>query len=147
MKTELEPEYKRNQGHGTGTETCYTVEARHCYPDAIVIAGQIFDIRWKRAHFEESPVGVPSGPAYIHRHAKEHGMLSYQAAQALRWWIHAQGESTGTGCVCLETRLVKHQIKWSYSIEAMSAHDLVTGDDRSNIMPDWGAQPQQPTKP
>jgi hypothetical protein len=54
----------------------------------------------------------------------------------LRWWVHAQAEIEHE--FCIETRLVKHEIKHSYEITAVSQHALVGGDDRSSLMPDYG---------
>ena len=134
---ELEEDYERNKGSGTGTETAYTVEARNtCKP--IKVGNQIFYDKWLRVEFDKSTIGVPQC-APFQLHTKEHGLLSYQAANALRWWFHAVLEQEmDAGRWSMETRIVKHIISYSHKIEAVSCHGLVSGEDRSNIMPDWG---------
>src|SRR5690606_9220355 len=100
---------------------------------------QLFDQRWKRVKFDTIPlpVGVPSGPPSLSGLRDKLGLYSYQAAQALRWWFHANAAASWND-LCLETRLVKHRVKYSYECEAISAHAVIGGDDRSNVMPDWG---------
>lgn len=134
---ELEPDYRRDHGSGSGSETAYTVEARYNFPRPIQIGNQIFDNRWQRVQFQESEIGVPPCSP-IYRHTREHGMLGYPAAQALRWWLHANAEASRGGGMCLETRLVSHTISHSYKIEAIEAHGHIHGEDRSNCIPDWG---------
>jgi len=133
----LEECYRKERGSGSGSETGYTVEAMHNYVNPISVAGQIFDNRWRQVEFKESAIGVPSCPRH-HRYVAENGMLGYSAAQALRWWLHAQAESEHGMAICLETRIVSHRISYSYKVESVSAHDHVHGEDRSNCVPDWG---------
>ena len=132
---DLEAGYDKQRGSGSGHETAYTVEARCNGKKARVIAGQIFDNRWQKVEFEKSPIGVPAASPF-QEHTLRHRLLGYSAAQALRWWIHAQADSELGGIAWgLETRLVKHKISYSYSIEAVSAH---CGVDAGNSMaPDW----------
>jgi hypothetical protein len=68
-------------------------------------------------------------------------LLSFSSAQAIRWWFHAENEDnqhkgvrigntklgwgTKTSSIGIETRLVKHEVKYSYTITAVSAHDEV----------------------
>lgn len=137
---ELEPDYTRERGNGSGTETAYTVEARFNYHAPIMIAGQIFDDRWRRVNFQHGKVGVPAASPFD-RHTIEHGLLGYAAAQALRWWLHATADAQSMGCaLCLESRLVEHRISYTHKIEAIAAHGYVGGEDRSNCIPDWGAR-------
>jgi hypothetical protein len=127
MTTELEKDYPRETGSGSGTETAYTVEARYNYTEPARIAGQIFDERWRRVNFRPSEVGVPRCPEYK-RQTKDHGLLGYSAAQALRWWLHAiadSGDSKPFSGFCLETRLVLHRITYSHHIEAIAVRDHV----------------------
>lgn len=137
-KVELEApksEFPKKGEHGQGTETAYTVEARSMFNEPQVFGGQIFDQRWKRIQFAKSPAfGVPVGNAMM---ADKLGLYSYEAAQALRWWFHADARQNFTG-ICLESRIVAHKVAYSYSVEAVSAHVVVGGEDRSNMMPDWG---------
>jgi len=137
---ELEEDYKRERGNGSGTETGYTVEARYSYNNPVQIGGQLFDNRWRQVSFEKSEIGIPSAPRYQH-HVIEHGLLGYTAAQALRWWLHAQADADGVSGLCLETRLISHKISYTHKIEAIAAHNHIHGGDRSNCVPDWGKTP------
>ena len=137
---ELEEGYEREKGSGSGTEIGYTVEARNNFHAPMQIGGQIFDNRWRQVKFEQSAIGVPICPRY-QRHIAEHGMLGYAAAQALRWWLHANAEAGQGMALCLETRIISHKIIYTHKIETQAAHEHVHGDDRSNCMPDWGKAP------
>ncbi len=131
-------EFPKNRSKSSGSETCYSVEARYNFPAPVEISGQIFDERWREVKFEENPVGVPRASQF-QEHTLRHRMLGYSAAQALRWWLHANADAMKAGmCACLETRLVKHTIKHSCEIEAVSVHAHIHGEDRSSYMPDWG---------
>jgi len=137
VKTELEPEYRRQHSSGSGEEIAYSVEARYNFTEPTTVGGQLFDNRWRRVHFERSVVGVPPCGRW-HRKTIEHGMLGYAAAQALRWWLHALADAE-IGGLCLETRIISHRISHSFKIEAVAAHGHIHGDDRSNCIPDWGS--------
>jgi hypothetical protein len=143
---ELEADYKRERGSGNGSETAYAVEARYTFHDPLVLGDQVFDNRWRRVKFVQSAVGVPAAPS-CYRQTLEHGLLAYAAAQALRWWLHANADANGHGGLCLETRLVAHRITYSHKIEAISAHGHIHGGDRSNCVPDWGVRAQSTTQP
>ena len=126
----LEDDYDKRGGGGSSTETAYTVEARVNYPRPASIAGQIFDLRWRRVLFQKTApdIGVPDAPSHKTL-TLEHGMLSYEAAQALRWWFHAAA-GHDLGMVCLETRLVSHKIVSTYEINAVEVHDPVRWGDK-----------------
>lgn len=124
-------EFPRSGISGSGTETAYSVEARSTYVDAVQdSAGAIYDIRWKRVYFKEAALqtGVPS--RFLQHYSKENGLVGWAAANALRWWFHAVNDMG-----CFETRIVKHEIKYSYQEIIISAHDIVTGENRGSIMP------------
>jgi hypothetical protein len=137
MKIDLEPEYRKEGGSGSGTETAYTVEARYDYSEPIQVGKQLFDNRWRRVNFEPSLFGVPQCAPFA-RHTRDNGMLGYAAAQALRWWVHAEADATNMTGLCLETRIISHRITYSHKIEAIAAHEHIHGKDRSNCIPDWG---------
>ena len=135
---ELEPDYQTKRGSGSGVDTVYGVEARYAYPEPRIICGQVFDNRWRQVYFKEAAGGVPINNSQQCPRAALDGLYNYEAAQALRWWFHAQAAADTFGSsICLETRLVEHKIKYTYETVAVSQHCLVSGEDRSNIMPDW----------
>jgi hypothetical protein len=138
--SELESEYRKNRGSGSGTDYGYVVEARNTCADPVQIGGEIFDNKWRSVNTVQvgDGVGVPA-PRYNKRLA-EHGLLGYAAAQAIRWWFHASAESVGFGYVCLETRIIKCKLTYSHEVEAMSAHEIIGGEERTHIRPDWGKE-------
>lgn len=118
---DLEPKYRHEQGSGESTDTGYRVEARYMASRPEEIAGQIFDREWRRVSFDKSPIGVPSCSPF-RKSLRDHGYLSYPAAQALRWWLHAVADTGPTMGLCLETRLVSFKIETTHRITAIEAH-------------------------
>lgn len=137
----LEDTYKTDRSSGSGTSTGYSVEARaHCGPT--IVHGKIYGPDWSVVEFRErdDDSGIPAPGGYDSSgQLLNHGLLSYPSAQALRWWFHADAENDEyngmrignkrvvlrTSTVGIETRLVKHEVKYSYTITAVSAHDEV----------------------
>lgn len=144
MKPEYQPpadEFPSKGSSGSGTEIAYSVQARLAYHQPRQVCGHLLDLRWTTLYFEKSPIGVPVRAGSM---ARGHcGLLSYQAAQALRWWFLAQAELEFS-CLCLETRLVEHRVEYSYSATAARAGAIIGGDDRSNIMFGWGEKTPPP---
>jgi hypothetical protein len=94
----------------------------------------LLDQRWQRLRFVTSHIGVPDGLSYNYA-ARACGLLGYSAAQALRWWFHAQADAETFGGLGLETRIIKHHVEYSYKEIAESAHVLI-GNHCSGIMPE-----------
>jgi hypothetical protein len=138
-------EFPANAGGGTASEAAYTVEARCPGQHPMQVGNQLFGERWCRVAFEKTPGGhgVPDAPACKLR-TIEHGMHSYAAAQALRWWLHAQAEFERGFFTLLETRLVEHAIETSHKITAVGAHQIIGSEDRSSTMPNWGERSGKP---
>ncbi len=126
-------EFPKKGTSASGTDTAYTVEARMAYHRPEIVAGHNLDLRWSRVSFEASRVGVPNRPSMFP--LERLGLLSYQAAQALRWWFVAEAAKDHKH-LCVETRLVEHEVKYSYSETAERACAQVGGeDDRSHMHP------------
>ena len=142
----LEEDYETNCSKGSSTRRCYSVEAKYDYPDPKQFGRQIFDKTWRMVYFDKDTngaIGVPDRSLHD-RETIGHGFLSYQAAQSLRWWLHASAEAESLGgALCLSTRLIMHEIKTTYEITALSYHDHIHGDNRSNIMPDYGIESEK----
>jgi len=115
-------EFPREESRGSATEHAYSVEARYNNDHPKQIGDTIFYKEWKPLPFEKSKVGVPND--LMPGKAKEMGLLSYQAAQALRWWFHASLSFDG---ICFETRILKHIVESSYSEKVVGAFDHITG--------------------
>lgn len=106
---------------GSGTIIGWTVEARYVCDGAKIINGQMFDDKWRQVSFHNSNTGVPRGASYQNPWLTLTGRYSYEAAQALRWWFYAANNGGGMGMLCLETRLVRHKISYSYDVEQNGA--------------------------
>lgn len=128
---------KKGSSHN-GTETAWSVEGRCIGSEPGRFGGQLFDNRWRRVEFQRGDgFGVPDGPSfYVASRALR--LYGYSAAQALRWWLHATADVDILGAFGLETRLVRHTIRCSYSEEEVQRTAYIGGEDRSNILPDWG---------
>lgn len=133
----IESEFPKKGTSGSGTDTGYTVEARYTGSQgSVVIDGVIYTAKWTRLHPKESPIGVPPHHRYS-AWLRQCGLMSYPAAQAIRWWFHAIADVDFKN-LCLETRIIKHKVEYSFSEEAVSEHCIVGGEDRSGYFPDWG---------
>lgn len=136
---ELEDGYKTACGSGSGTQSGYSVEARS-RKGAAKIGGMLLSEQWQKIDFPKGKPGdkgVPAPGGYDSSGQLErHGLYSYASAQALRWWLHAvaddcDADRSGWGllkratCYGIETRLVKHEVKYQYTITATSAHEVV----------------------
>lgn len=114
----LEAGYETLHSSGGGTMEGCTVEARVLGREPASIAGQLFDERWRPVRFARGAVGVPPVPSYCQR-LDEHNLLGQSAAQALRWWLHAQAEAEWPPKFALETRIVVHTLTYSDKVEAV----------------------------
>lgn len=137
-------EFKSHGMSQSGSQNGYSVEARYNFPDPIQIGKQLFDNRWRKVTFESCQHGVPSNNRYDFA-LQLTGLLSYPAAQALRWWLHAEAEALGVGGLCLETRIIQHKVAYNIKADPVEAVMPIGGDDRSNSIPNWGvkSQPKQ----
>jgi hypothetical protein len=102
-----------------GTAHGYSVEARmHGNLPPLQIGRQIFDSNWRGVQFDSGgPCGVKA--SQWHRYELDAcGLLSYEAAQALRWWLLADAPAFSG----IETRLVKHTI--TYAVSAVRVEEL-----------------------
>ncbi len=104
---------------GAGTIEGWSVEARFNYPEPEVIAGVLLDDRWRSLHFKSGQtVGIPD--TRPHSPLTLTGLYEYASAQALRWWFIAEA-TRNFNHLCVETRLVRHTVEYSYSATAVEA--------------------------
>lgn len=131
-----EKEYPQTRESTTnGHDYGYTIQARHNAHGIFTCGGQQFDNRWAEVNFKPVPEGY-GVPGYRERSMTGAvGLYSYEAAQALRWWLHAEAANGRKSDIyalfaggCLETRIVKHKMIYSYTVEAVSHHEHVGGD-------------------
>lgn len=102
---------KQEHGSGSGTESVYRVEARSTFTAPQEINGMLLDNRWRTVSFAKAPIGVRNKVWAAEAH--QHGFLSYEAALTLAHWFMANAEYG----YCVETRLVKVKLAYSYSTE------------------------------
>ncbi len=113
----LADEWPKAGSSASGTDRSYSVQARMAYYEPRTVSGMMLDTRWKTVCFKPGEVGVP-----IHRwHSwPDHGLYNYQAAEALRWWFVAQARVENNE-ICLETRLVEHEVDYSWKESSVKA--------------------------
>lgn len=97
---------------GTSKSTVYQVEVRFNYPQPRQFGGLLLGRDWQTLETSIVPhgQGVPNN---LWNAADQRGYLSYEAAEALRWWFHA---SAALGA-CLESRLIAFDYEESWSVE------------------------------
>jgi hypothetical protein len=89
----------------------------------------ILTTTWQKIPFETGAVGVPAQNWGLDRHLAVIGLMSYDAAQALRWWFLASLNTDYRGSLCVETRLVQHKVRVSWEATAIRECDAFLGDD------------------
>ena len=138
-------------GSGSSTEHFYKVEVRTSYYAPTVIGGDeksfVIDHCWRELpiYLGSTPWGQ-NVPIRSHdTHACEHGMVSHTAAEAHRWAFLAWLEANRiTGTLCIETRLVKVEIKRSYQTKELGVSAAqVAHDHRESDFAPRTAKPAQ----
>jgi len=131
----LEDDYKADRSNGSGTKIGYTVEARSPHGPTLVNGNMIGD-KWVKLEFSRGDKGVPNPGCYDSSGQMINcGLYSYASAQALRWWFHAAAEDEVVSNNLplkipmprfgILTRIVRHEIKYQYTITATSAHQII----------------------
>lgn len=115
----------------------WSVEVRlDDYAQPTQVGDMVVSHQWSHVHFAPAAIGVPAHSEY-QNYLGYTRYLSYPAAQALRWWFHAEAAKASLA-LGLRSRLVKHRIRVEHAVEAVSVHCEIGGEDRSSMMPDWG---------
>lgn len=124
-----EPEQAQQQGEfpkkgasHNGDTIGYTVEVRYSYHQPQMVAGMLLGKEWQRLSVEKAmpPFGVPISAPWNSAIFGMLGLYDYPAAQALRWWFHANAHAGSLGAICLESRIVAHRVRYSMSEEPVS---------------------------
>jgi hypothetical protein len=133
---QLEEGYKTDRGNGSGTTVGYSVEARSTSKPTLVLGNMIGE-KWTRISFSRGEKGVPIPGCWDGSGQLEKlGLFSYESAQAMRWWFLAAAENAFVNDATsiripmpspwrLETRLVRHEVKYQYAVTAVSACEFV----------------------
>ncbi len=108
------PEFPRDSMSGSGSVRGYTVEVRLMFNGhSRVVNGMALGPTWARVHFPEAPIGVPKGRFLGSLSDDVVPFMAYPSAQALRWWFIANAAMTHDD-ICLETRLVEHDLSYQH---------------------------------
>ena len=137
-KDEIKAEFPDKRSSGTGTDKAYYIEGRSVNSRPEQIGGMLLDERWRRIDLYEvqHPHGVPVKNHGGASQAGDRGLLNYEAAEALRWWFHAEAAAgLGLSAICLETRLVECEVKYSYEVTAVKEVSVLGRDGSRSYMP------------
>lgn len=136
----LEDGYRADRGSGSGTTVGYSIEARSVSQPTFILGNMIGE-KWTRLDFPRGEKGVPVPGCYDGSgQLARLGLFSYPSAQAIRWWFMAAAENDFINDATpiripmprpwsLETRLVRHEIKYQYTVTATSVHELIENHD------------------
>lgn len=126
-----EDQFPKVGSSASGTQKAYSIEARYAYLTPKKFGELLLDTRWRRVNYTDVPdgCGVPKGTRFLFA-AEQCGLLGYAAAQALRWWFHANADHYLGASACLETRIVVHEVKYSYSESAIDAGSVIGGREQ-----------------
>jgi hypothetical protein len=122
-----------------GTQSAWSVQVRCSGHMAPVILGEhAFDNQWRDLPFEIGAHGIPMGSRFdVHQ---QMGLMTYAAAQALRWWFLADLTVAGKE-YRFETRLVRHEVTYSISTKPLGACQQT--DHLQIIKADHGTEQQE----
>lgn len=119
----MSEELRKGPSH-SGTESAWIVEARSGIKRPIACGDLLLGSEWTSVPFNRAAAGVPNGHMLFQ--GADMGMLTYPAAQALRWWfladLAASFKDTG-----VETRLVEYKITYSKTATPVRAIDERAG--------------------
>ncbi|MFA7238970.1 MAG: hypothetical protein WC091_02585 [Sulfuricellaceae bacterium] len=109
---------KKPEQSMAGNDLRYVVEVRFNSYKPTAFGGDVFDNRWQRLNFKKGQGGVPTKARY-EAWGDIFGLMTYEAANALRFWFLAEIQSTEE-CShwCWETRLVPVMVTYSVSTES-----------------------------
>ena len=96
--------------NGTTKSIVYHVEVRTSFDQPQEIAGMLLGQNWAPLSISQYPSGL-GVPNVTIDSAGKHGYFTYEAAQALRWWFHAEARYS----FCLQSRLVAFDWEESWS--------------------------------
>lgn len=106
----------------SGTETAWSVEARSSGGRPVDCGnGFILDAEWRPVPLVECHGGVPGDT--LMGTGRLLGLLSYQAAQALRWWFLANMNKINR--FSAETRLVCHKVTYELKSEVVGSEEAI----------------------
>jgi hypothetical protein len=94
----------------SGSESAWIVEARSSINRPIACGELLLGTEWAPVPFNRASCGVANG--HLLFQGADLGMLTYPAAQALRWWFLADLAAVFKD-IGVETRLVEYKITYS----------------------------------
>lgn len=124
---------------GSGISYGYSFEARYNYHTPTTIGGIALDNRWQRIEHTDAKIGIPKRPFRCFG-LDAAFLLERNEAEALRWWFICLADASKTcGSLCLETRIVEHEVKYEYSATPVAYIDAM---DMRGDLPDDMTQPE-----
>lgn len=102
---------RRGESNGNATTYGYRIEARSVHSPHTQIGDNVLTKEWSFVELSRGVVGVPN---WLAAPARDHGLMTYTAAQALMAWIAADCEYGMA--VGVEFRLAKFKCESSYTI-------------------------------
>lgn len=132
---EIELNRDGKHGSGGGTTVYYKVEVRTSYHQPTVLAGGkehfVIDNCWREWPIRRGAAiygnNIPYRPAYDA--SDEHGLFPYITAEAHRLALLAHLEATHfAGSLCIETRLVAVEYKYSYEAKEIGVTPVLRAD-------------------
>lgn len=115
-------------GSGHSSEIGYKIEVRSSYSEPSVLKDFIIDTVWRVLPIIHgpNPWGANIPVREMDLNMLQHGLVSRVVAEAHRWAFLARLEAQHiTGSLCIETRLVKVEVKTHYSTEERGVSDIV----------------------
>lgn len=112
---------------GSGTIHGYTFEIRTTF-EPFEIGDVMVTGEWKTVHHVSvRDCGVPARSYAFEPGMDYFGLVSLVVAQALRWQFMAVIDAQRITSLCIETRIVKHQIKYKLSCEQVETMYEING--------------------
>lgn len=128
--TEQENEFPRKGSSHHGTEVAWSVEARSGIKCPIACGELLLGSEWVQVPFSRAPGGVPSGGLFFQ--GADLGLLTFAAAQALRWWFLADLRASYKD-IGVETRIVRYEVKFSKECTAVAAGEFADSRSENNV--------------
>ena len=126
---------------GSGSGDGYIVEIRMGRESSreFYIGKRRVTTEWTRLDPDMVPKGegIPNGRSYVSAALQMSGLLDYATAEALRWWAVAVAQEQYFD---LETRLVRHELSWSWNSKPIEA--VKTVETRDLMHPNETPEPQ-----
>ena len=97
----------------------YTVEAKYIDDRPVQIKGYLLNQRWTCIELDSLKTSFPVYDKWSSELLKGTNLVSYEAAETLRWAFLSHVSASKIHADYLKTRIVQHKVTRSYSIEVL----------------------------